>query len=445
MSTTRVITDFYWEPGRGFDAVAGTVLSDAAKVRVDPRRFRAELKLDAAFRYSTDADLWVRPPIARPNAVRRLLMAQLDADLPEGTSVLVRLFDGLFERFWDGAAWVVAGAGDWNTIPELNDHLPAYDVKTRREFAPVLSLRTTDDRVTPSVACLSVLWEGDVEWYEDVLIDSLTATFQESLDFRVELALPPLPSDAAVLDLDDYRDDAQLAVVDAEAIFDNDADPEHLEDLLAGYDPVSREATLSSAIPAGGVPYLCLRVRPNVAWDTSEDFSEVGRLPQVVLRDAEAVRSSQYPPSSARATVREDTGEAVEIPPPQRTTFRVEMEVRTNRSREQARLLEAASRLLQAGPEGESGPFVRSRATDRRFRLVPVEQFSAVPVEGDVGDVRAFTSRFDLIDVAAQLRPARDARAVQKLLTTWGAIGAEAESKALAEGAPVPTSTPETL
>ena len=441
---SRVVTDFYWEPGRGFDAVAGSSLSDPAKVRVDPRTFRAELKLDAGYRYPTDPDLSVRPPVARPNAVRRLLIAQLEADLPEGTSVGFRLFDGTSERYHDGGSWRAPNPGEWNSIEELNANLPTYDVRSTREFAPVLNLRTSDDRVTPSVACLTILWEGTVDWYADVLLDSLTATYREALDFRAYLALPPPTSASASFDLDGYRDDAELQIVDVEEVYDAANDPERIEDLLQSYDPVTRVVTLSSPVPAGGTPYLVLRVRPTVAWDTSEDFTEIQRVPEVVLRDAETVSSSEYPAFAARGTVRSDTGEAVEIPPPQRSTYRVSVEVRTNRSREQANLLEAVTRAIVAGPPGESGPFVRSRATDRRFRTILREQFSAVPIEGDVGDVRAFTARFDLVDVAAQLRPERDAFGVLEMKTSWANVDSRAESDALARGAPVPASTPET-
>jgi len=442
---SRVITDFYWEPGRGFDAIAGSTLSDPAKVRVDPRTFRAELKLNAAFRYPTDADLYVRPPIARPEAVRKLLIAQLEAELPEGTSVGFRLFDGAGEFYFDGGSWRAPNPGEWNTIEELNAALPTYDVKSTREFAPVLNLRTTDDRVTPSVACLSLLWEGTVDWYADALVDSLTATYQEALDFRLRLALPPVvTAPVASIDLDDYRDDAGLQIVDVEEVYDLSNDPNLLVDLLASYDPGTRVISLSAPIPVGGVPYPVLRVRPVVAWDTSEDFLEIGKVPQVALRDADSVSSSDYPAFAARGTVRSDTGEAVEILPPHRTTYRIEMELRTDRSREQAGLLEAATRAIVAGPPGEVGPFVRSRATDRRFRTILREQFSAVPIEGDVGDVRAFKTRFDLVDVAAQLRPERDTFGVLAVKTTWANVDSRRESDALASGAPVPASTPET-
>lgn len=445
MSTDRLITDFHWDPGQGFDAVLGSSISDVTKVRIDPIDFQGKLKLSESFTYPTDANLSVRTPTARPEAVRRLLLLQVDANLPTDTSVGIRMWNGLVESWWNGSAWVVPTVGQWNTVAQVNAHLSIWDVKTRREFAVILNLRTTDDRVTPSVSLVSVLWEGDVDWYEDALIDSLTRTLREELDFRVETALPPLPSAVSSVDLDSYRDDSDLEVVAAEGVFDLTADPNRLTDLLSAYNPSTRVVTLTGSVLSGHVLLLLLRIRPHVAWDTSQDFSEVGKLPQVILRDVESVSSSTCPGASRRSIVRADSTEAVLIPEPQRSTFRIEVELRTNRSREQSRLLTKLTKLLTVGPSTEAGPFLRSRATDRRYRMQLREQLRSVTVGDDAGDVRTFRASFDLRDVTAQLRPARDARAIHRFKATWSSVDAEREQDAILREAPIPESTPETL
>lgn len=444
MSMSRIISDLYWEPGQGFDPRVGLVLSDSTKIRLDPKDFRGKLKLTAA-KYPLAENLYVRTPVVRPAAVRKLLMIQVDADIPEGTSVGLRLWDGTRDLFWDGTGWAVPGAGDWNTEAEVSAHLQTFPVTTNFAFAVTFNLLTNDDRVTPTVWGASILWEGEVDWLEDLLIDSLTATVQEEATFPVEMALPPLPADDDVIDLNDYREEAALVFVGAEAVYDHLADPLHLTNLLSSYNPTTKVFTLSTDIPAGGVPFLRMTTRAQVAWDTNQDWEELGSLPQIVLRDSETDDSSTYPMFADRGIVRKDTGAGVEIPAPYKSTFRITMEVRTNRSREQARLIEAMTRLLVAGPSGEAGPFLRSRATDRRFLIKLTDQFSAQAPAIDNADVRAFQTEFRLVDLTQQLRPARDAHGVSRLKLTWAAIDAEVEEDAKLRGAPVPASPPETF
>ena len=443
MRTDRVITEIFWEPSQGFDPRAECVFSDASKIRLDPRDFRIKLRLQDSFRYPTDANLSVRTRIYRPEAVRQLLMLEVKATLPEGTAVKLRLFDGTTERFWNGAIWAAAGSGDWNTEAEVNAHLASFDVSARR-FAVVLNLSSTDDRVTPEVESVLVLWQGAIDWVRDLVLDSLTAMFKEELEFTTELALPPLPAAASSLPLASYELEGFPEVAGIDAVFDHAGDPRHVVDFFSSYDPATRVVSLSAAIPAAGVPYLRLRARPVVALDTQQDFTEVGRLPQFMLRDLRDMNSCSYPLHAKAGIVRRDTGAAVSIPPPYRATYEVRAEVRTDRSREQMALHEELLRLFEAGPSGEAGPFLRSRATDRRYQLRLTEPLMPVP-EVNTPDLRVFGLAFRVEDAALHLKPAVDAFAVKALKTGFAVVPSDLEQAALAEGAPVPHHPTETV
>jgi len=440
---SRVITEIWWEPGQGFDPRTETVFSDASKVRLDPADFKLKLKLQSNSRYPVDPNLSARSKTYRPAAVRQLLMLQLNAVTPEDedgnavTSVGLRLYDGTDERFWDGGAWSPAGPGDWNTEAEVNQNIAAFDVLTSREFAVVLNLSTSDDRFTPEVESVFVLWRGPVDWTQDVLIDSLTATVQEEAVYPVDFALPPLEADSSVLNLSAYQVEANLQVSGAEAVFDYDSDPNLLSNLFASYNPGTGDVTLSSPILAGNRPYLRLLCKASVAWDTNQDFQEVGRLPQVVLRDAEAMTSSPYPSRSRSAILRKDTNEAVVTPAPYRMTYNVTMEVRTDRSREQARVMDSLSTLLFAGPSSEVGPFLRSRATDRRYRLWLTQEFRAEAPDLKIADVRSYRAEFRLVDVALNLKPAVDTFGITAFKAGFSAVSSQADEAAKLANAPV--------
>lgn len=450
MRQARVVTEFWFEPSQGFDVRASLTFSDATKVRLNPENHALELKLDASTRYPTDANLSVRTRTASPEALRGLLLLEVDADLPldpdgaSPTSVGLRVYDGTDERWWDGASWAVAAPGEWNTEAEVNANLASFPVSDRA-FGLVFNPVTTDDRYTPSIRGARVLWQGPVDWVDDVLIDSLTATLQDELVYVEDLALPPLEAAAATFDLDDYADDGRLVVADLDAVFDVDADPDLLEDLLSSYDAGARVATLNVAIPEGHRPYVRALVRPSVVWDTNQDFTEVARLPEVCLRDAGTPRSTPYPSSARTGVVNRATGAGVQIEAPYRATFEVSAEVRVDRSRTQARLLEALMRFLSEGPPSEAGPFLRTRATDRLYRIRLIEELRAENVSLNLADVRTFHTTFLVEDVALELRAARDTYAVTRANLGFANVRTDNEQSALAADAPVPSTALETV
>lgn len=450
MTMTQVVTEVHWEPGQGFDPREDLVLSDETKVRLDPSDHEVKLKVQSNFRFPTDSDLNARSRTYRPEAVRRLLSLQLnvtnvlDEDGNALTSVELRIYDGTDERFWNGSMWAVAGAGDWNTEDEVNQNLTSFDASSK-QFAVVLNLVTTDDRYTPSVSSVFVLWEGEVDWSQDIVLDSLTQILQEELTYASDAALPPLEGDSSSIDLDDYADESDLDVVDVEAAYDHDADPNHVTDILDSYDSGTRVVTLTAAIPMGNRPYLRLRIRASVAWDTHQDFSEVRKLPQVILGDVESETSIPYPFGCSSGVVRKDTGTAVKLPAPYRRTYRITAEVLTDRSRDQLRLLDALTAFLTNGPSDEVGPFLRSRATDRRYRIWLTDDFRAVaPVASNLADVRVFQAEFRVVDVASNLAPTIDAYAVKSLNLGFNAFSSEEEHRAILDDAPIRSGTVET-
>ena len=139
--------------------------------------------------------------------------------------------------------------------------------------------------------------------------------------------------------------------------------------------------------------------------------------------------------------------DAVEIPAPYRATYQITMEVRTDRSREQQRIQESIMRLLRAGPPSEEGPFLRSRATDRRYRLWMTDEFraSAPNVDLDTAGVRSHQVEFRIEDVALQLRPAIDSFMVKQTKLQFANVPSAKEQLALIEGATVPHTTVESF
>lgn len=442
MSEQRVIQTFCWDPGSGFDPRADSLISDDTKIRIDPGDWKLKLKLNSLFRYPTDSDLNIRSYTVSLKYVDELEMLQLIHETPTGTSIGIRLFDGTDEWWWNGAVWASSPAvGEWNTAAEINTNISTYDVSTTRTLGVVVNLVTTDDKITPTVSAVKVLWKGSFLWLEDLMIDSLVGMFQDELKFDFNLGLPPLPSASASIDLNDYSDDASgdLEYSDAIAVYDHDADPNKKVNLLDSYNSGTKVLTLTSAIPLGNRPLLRMQAKVNCAWDTHRDFEPIGKLPQLILRNSESISSAPYPSAFGDGIVREDTGVAVEIPPPYRMTFQVTAEIRTDRnSREQMSLIENMMKLFSTGPDSESGPFMRQKATDSRIRMLLMDEYRSRDIDLSDGDVASHTMEFLIQNAPIQLKPAEDTFAVSALKLKYANVGSVQRQQALSDGAPVP-------
>ena len=450
----RIITTIWWEPAQGFDVRAATILSDPTKIRLDPADHRIKLKIQQSppppatpFRYPTDLNLSARSRTYSPNIVAKLLILEVQAETPTGTSIGLRLFDGTDELYWDGGAWAVAGPGDWNTETEVNENIDAFDVETSRQFAVVLNLVTTDDKVTPVVDRVLVLWESerDIDWAEDLLIESFAGMLQDELTMTIDTAYPPLPADTSSVDLSLNRNEADMTFLDVPAAYDITVDPQKKTNIVASFDFPSQVVTFTGLVPAGNVVQFRIKIPVNVAWDTSQDFTELGKLPQLVLRDADAVKSSPYPSWAAQGIVRKDNFTAVEIPAPQRMTYLIQMEMQTNRTVEQMRLHDAVTKIFTVGPPSEVGPFLISKALDRRYRLFIRDEFRAQAIDKDAGDVRMTAGSVEIRDAGFHLAPAVDSFAVKSFNLLMSRIDSAQKVAAEAAGAPVPTTTPELI
>lgn len=438
MKTTKVLTDILFEPGQGFDPRAGLVLSDPSKIRLDPADHRIKLKVTPSFYYPTDQNLSARSRLYRPAALRQLLMVQACGVFPEGTSIGYRLFDGTTERWWNGSAWAVAGAGNWNTETELNAHIATYSAAAR-QFAVTFNLATTDPNVTPELQGLRVLWEGPIDWHDDILIDSLLGEYLAGLNFVCDASLPPLDAITTTVDLDDYLQRSTLDVVDLDAVFNDTLDPQHATNILGSYNAGTKLLTLSGSVAVGTRLFLRLLVRPSVSWSTHQDFEEVGKVPAVILSETKTVKSTGGPIWGEAGIVRKDTGAAWTIPAPARLSFAIIAELRTSSLRELSRLHSAILERLEDGPMS-GGPFLRSVATDRRFRVWTIDEYQTVTAPENSSDLRVAQLTIRIEDVTAQTRPARAANGVLTLN-----LGFHRIDSANLDGGPTPTTPLETV
>ncbi len=266
--------------------------SDSTKIRLNPKTNRLELSIQsynpvtAAPVYPTDSDLTVTTWLSNPTALVQWLgfmMEPLTPNQPENTQVRFKLNDGTDDRYWDGGAWSVAGATDWNTENEVSANIGSFPV-TSKQLGVVLNLLTTDGVSTPSVKDLEILYEAEVDYLRSLIVDSLLADLKENIRPVVDLAMRAPGGD--MLNLRDVE--TGFNILSVQAVYDHEADPNHNTDLLSSYNSTSKTIHLTSSVARGKRMWVEFLVEPEgyLEWG-SQDYTEVEKLPAVVIESVD--------------------------------------------------------------------------------------------------------------------------------------------------------------
>ena len=349
-------------------------ISNAAKIRVHPDDHVLRLRPDAAGRYPTDADLYIRGPLINPTAVRLWRAIQIHAEevAVDGVAVATvryRLNDGSADRWWNGSAWAAPTSGQWNTQAEIQAHLQAFPVASR-QLRIVFGLRSTDARYTPTVRSAMLLFDADVlSDLEEILYRSL-AQHLRTIRCPVEVAITWPGGSTADLDLA-LRQIEPVQFDGVLAAFDYTADPGCDVDLLAGYNATTHVVTLSTATTAGHRVVIRLSVEPDVAFTTHADYNEVGRLPAIAIEGA--TEHLVADPPAKQAAVNVGTLEAHVVKAPRQSDYVVDLRLIAARGLDLLRLSDAVKTWLVRNRS------LRIAALDATATVVVDRQIDASP------------------------------------------------------------------
>jgi hypothetical protein len=396
-------------------------LSDPAKIRVHPTDHVLRLRPNAAGKYPTDANLYIRGPEINPTAVRSWRAVQVFAEEardPEGTivgTVRYRCNDGTTDRWWNGSAWAAAAAGQWNTHADLQAHLPTFPV-TSRKLRLVFNLKTTDASYTPTVRSVQLLFDADIlSDLEELIYRSLIVQL-ETIRVPVEVVLPWPGGTTA--DLDAVLTQAEPVQFDAvTAVFDHTADPTHLTDLLSGYNTASHVVTLTGAVTAGHQVVIRLAAQPEVAYTTHPDFNEISRLPAIAIDSVtEQFRAQSTVKQSA---VNVGTLAALVVPAPRQSDFVIGLRMIANRGLDLVRLSDAVKTWIACNRT------LRIASLDAAADLVVDRQIDASP-RPDAIHMAETQGAIRLVNVPCWIFPAEAGHGIGRLAVS-GSMDATAE------------------
>lgn len=257
-----------------------------AGVRLHPVRQRLELLPQPDGRYPTTLDLHARTRVTTPTACRKwagfFAESSTPRDLHGETDVRFRLNDGVIDRYWNSgaASWVAASPNNWNTEQEIADNIATWPSQS---LGVVLNLSTPSSKLTPHVNEVRLMYETDLVSLEDYVVRS----FIEDMRVRLRpISLMAVQSTGqTTIDLDTLQ--VPYDAIEVDSVYNNAIDPNHMAPLTGwAYDAGSKLLSIP-AQPSGDRIEVRFAWRPYVVLTQSQDYTEIAKIPAVVLTDVE--------------------------------------------------------------------------------------------------------------------------------------------------------------
>lgn len=265
--------------------------SDAAKIRLDPALNRIQLKIQSHEAmsgkavYPLDTDLTVETWTTTPQAVRRWLgfaATPRPTLQPTGTTVQYKLNDGTNDRYWDGGAWAIAGAANWNSEAVVVANIGTFPVTQLLKV--IVNLVTTDKHETPTLTELALLMDCEIDFLDSIIHDSLIPSLKTG--FRPVLRFGLLVEGGTKVSLLDVE--TPFNILDVVRVFNQVTDPQHATDILSSYAAADKTITLTSSLERGTEIRFEYEIEPEVylEWG-SQDYTEVEKLPALVINSVQ--------------------------------------------------------------------------------------------------------------------------------------------------------------
>lgn len=408
----------------------GLVFSDTDKIRLNTEGGEADskvqLKLNSNGFYPLDTDISVETPFMEPQALQQwqgfeaiVVEDPVTFLLPDVFDIRFKVKTTLGNLYWDGAAWVAAGANDWNSEQEVNDNIADLPLATigNRKIGFVINLITTDDRRTPELLELKLLGEFDIEFFEDLVYDSVIRKL--NTDFRSTSVIVFPSSGSASHDLNAVLENKGYNITGIRKVVDQTADALELTNLFQSYavgaarqDGFTFEpgtVTTVAAIPAGNLVKIQFEYVPEILVNTDVDYYETPAYPSLVFEAIEEVEIRGFKIKDTNSRERDfirnksELTAVLELSPEQRD-YRFNYAVFTGNQLDQMRLPEDLKRWLA------QNKVVKSWGLDQDYDVNITAEFSTKGNQkaNNVTNQNVATGSFDVLGVLFFQRPSED-------------------------------------
>lgn len=316
--------------------------------------------------FPTTPDLFVKTWLTTPRSLKRWVGFMADVQNFKNTKnvqitdVLYRLNDGTQDLYYNIGAntWVPASSNNWNSEIEIADNISTFPVSTQT-IQVVLNLKSDDSRATPIVRAVRVLYESDLEEMEDYVWRSLLPDMRAKIrpigDHHIETLVT-----GSAIDLNEFKIETPYDITAMDAVYDLDADPRKLTNLLDSFNDATQEISLTAPIPAGATVLIRFIYRPVFSVTTNQDYVELEKVPEVIMEDIKQVNDAY--PVGRDFVLNKRTGEGKRVPATQNDIEIIGRFI-TNKAKDHARLTDAIKRYFR------DNLLLRSVGMDDDFRL----------------------------------------------------------------------------
>jgi len=229
-----------------WDGLDGQTQDDEIAV-VDEKALIRPL-LDAnGFGNITTVDAIITSRTHNASAMEDLFSLEVEEITPSDSSIVYRMSndDGATYLYWDGAAWSLAGATDFNTLIDINANIETFPFSADKSVKfQVKLIGSTDETVSPKVGplCLGVHYDFH-NFFEDVL-RTLHNTCSQRANTNMRFDIPALDQDRTSIPLN-YR----FTITEVLAVYDLTNDPGRTTNLFSSV--TNNVVALTDTIPSG--------------------------------------------------------------------------------------------------------------------------------------------------------------------------------------------------
>ncbi len=413
----------------GADDRPNIVLSDPTKIRLNAEKIPGHIQLNGGFLdvdpFPLDTDLTVRSAFTTPNGIKQWTFFEVVRDEPVETTMQYRSDNGVREIYWDGAAWVTAGATDWNTELEIQTNISTFPFDNNT-ISVLTNMFTTDDSITPNLQGINLLGVFEFEVYEDLIKSLLMKMFEDIRPCTDAVASVLTTTSSFNLGGEYQLQNPGYNIVDVPRIYNKTDDPLEKNNLVDTYTPGALNqdgqsnapgiVTTTVPIDAGKIFKMKIQYVPEIADYTDEDYFEVAHVPLVALETVEEIerRDGARVDSAAQSgtggiIIRDLTNmTAVQVLPPAQIDLRIGYAVFTDSNRDQKRLMEGMEKFFQ------SNKLLFSFAFDEPYGLSVIKRFD-YEAKGVAANLRKATGTFDIRGVILYELPALDVPLIEQM------------------------------
>lgn len=361
----RIIKSFcFVEPVRN-----QLIFSDASKIRLNTEDKLNQRIMLSGPGFSTDDDLYIETWMIEPAALKKWIGFEIifkegesQLELPAGTSIGVRLKTTGGHYWWNGVAWALANAGEWNTDVEIRANIDTFPIATvgNKKLGVVVNLKTTDTKVTPEVYEVKVLGLFDVEYFDDLVYDSVIRLLNKNFRATSVLRFGTGSTSISSIDLKSVLANNGYNVFDVKSVYDLVNDPNKLSNLHDSYDVGALKQdgftyehgteNFNTTIPANAYVEIQFEYVPEISIKVNQDYYEEPSYPHIIFERITEVERRGWimrnNNSHGDDFIRlKEAGVAIQMQSPSQKSYRFDFAVYTTEI-DQFRLLDALRRFF---------------------------------------------------------------------------------------------------